>query len=216
MDVILLERIEKLGQMGDLVTVKPGYARNFLLPRGKAMRATENNRQRFETERAQLEADNLTRLAEAESVAEKMDSVSVIMVRQAGDTGQLYGSVNARDIAQAVTEEGFTVNRNQIALGHVIKALGIHLATVNLHPEVSVTVSVNVARSEEEAKLQAQGIDVTASDFDDVDEDADTDTDAGTSDEIFDEGSEDSPSDDNEDAALETSEENEETEGDKA
>jgi large subunit ribosomal protein L9 len=212
MDVILLERIEKLGQMGDLVTVKPGYARNFLLPRGKAMRATENNRQRFETERAQLEADNLTRRTEAESVAEKMDSVSVIMVRQAGDTGQLYGSVNARDIAQAVTEEGFTVNRNQVALGHVIKSLGIHPATVNLHPEVSVTVSVNVARSEEEAKLQAQGIDVTTSDLDAADED----TDAAASDELFDEGSENSPSDDNEDAASDSTEENEETEGDKA
>lgn len=170
MDVILLERIEKLGQMGDLVSVKPGYARNFLLPNRKAMRATEENRQRFETERAQLEADNLDRRGEAESVAEKMDDVSVIMVRQAGDTGQLYGSVNARDIAQAVTEEGFTVGRTQVALGHVIKNLGIHQATINLHPEVSVSVSVNVARSEEEAKLQARGIDVTATDFDDQDE----------------------------------------------
>ncbi|MFP6758604.1 MAG: 50S ribosomal protein L9 [Alphaproteobacteria bacterium] len=170
MEVILLERIEKLGQMGDLVTVKPGYARNYLLPNQKAMRATEANRQRFETERAQLEAENLDRRGEAEAVAAKMDTVSVIMVRQAGDTGQLYGSVNARDIAQAVTAEGFTVDRRQIALGHVIKTLGIHPAEVILHPEVTIAVRVNVARSEEEAKLQAQGIDVTATDLDDQDE----------------------------------------------
>ena len=171
MEVILLERIEKLGQMGDLVTVKPGYARNYLLPNRKAMRATEANRQRFETERTQLEAENLDRRGEAEAVAAKMDNVSVIMVRQAGDTGQLYGSVNARDIAQAVTAEGFTVDRRQIALGHVIKALGIHSADVILHPEVAIPVKVNVARSEEEAKLQAQGIDVTDTDLDEQDED---------------------------------------------
>jgi large subunit ribosomal protein L9 len=171
MEVILLERIEKLGQMGDLVTVKPGYARNYLLPNRKAMRATEANRQRFETERTQLEAENLDRRGEAEAVAAKMDNVSVIMVRQAGDTGQLYGSVNARDIAQAVTAEGFTVDRRQIALGHVIKTLGIHSADVILHPEVAISMKVNVARSEEEAKLQAQGIDVTATDLDEQDED---------------------------------------------
>ena len=187
MEVILLERIEKLGQMGDLVTVKPGYARNYLLPNQKAMRATEANRQRFETERTQLEAENLDRRGEAEAVAAKMDNVSVIMVRQAGDTGQLYGSVNARDIAQAVTAEGFTVDRRQIALGHVIKTLGIHPAEVILHPEVAISVKVNVARSEEEAKLQARGIDVTATDFDDQDEE-EAGAEAAEADAMFEEG----------------------------
>ncbi len=174
MDVILLERIEKLGQMGDLVRVKDGYARNHLLPAGKALRATAANRERFERERAQLEADNLERRAEAVDIAGRMDDLSVVMVRQAGDAGQLYGSVNARDVALAVTAGGFTVAKRQIALDGVIKSLGLHAARVVLHPEVSVEVTVNVARSEEEARLQAAGIDVATADRDDdLDEDGD-------------------------------------------
>jgi len=156
MEVILLERIEKLGQMGDVVSVKPGFARNFLLPKGKAIRATENNVARFETERAQLEAENLERRSEAEAVAGKMDGVSVVLVRQAGDAGQLYGSVNARDVADALKEAGFTVGRQQVRLDKPIKTLGLHDVLVSLHPEVSVTVTANVARSEDEAETQAK------------------------------------------------------------
>ncbi|MDP6952305.1 MAG: 50S ribosomal protein L9 [Alphaproteobacteria bacterium] len=175
MEVILLERIEKLGQMGDLVTVKNGYARNYLLPQAKALRATAANRERFETQRVQLEASNLEARKEAENIAERMEGLSVVMVRQAGDTGQLYGSVNARDIAAGVTEAGFTVGRRQVRLDTVIKTLGLHEARVALHPEVSVTVTVNAARSEEEAKLQAEGIDVTAMDDDVAEDEGDED-----------------------------------------
>ncbi len=164
MDVILLERIEKLGQIGDLVRVKHGYARNYLLPTGKALRSTAANRERFERERAQLEADNLERRNEATDMAGRMAGLSVTMIRQAGDTGQLYGSVNARDIADAVTAAGFTVAKRQIVLEHVIKTLGLHPARIALHPEVSLEVTVNVARSDEEARLQAAGIDVAALD----------------------------------------------------
>lgn len=156
MEVILLERIEKLGQMGDVVTVKPGYARNFLLPRKKAMRATKSNMAVFEAQRAQLEAENLKRREEAEAVAEKLDGMSVVLIRQAGDSGQLYGSVTARDISDAVTEAGVTINRNQVAMDKVIKTLGLHAVKVRLHPEVSVEVTGNVARSEEEAVTQAE------------------------------------------------------------
>lgn len=156
MEVILLERIEKLGQMGEVVTVKPGYARNFLLPQKKAMRATGSNRAVFEGQRAQLEAENLQRRQEAESVAGKIDGVDVTIIRQAGDSGQLYGSVSARDIADSVTEAGVTVNRSQIVLNRPIKALGIYETRVALHPEVSVNVTVNIARTEEEAKLQLE------------------------------------------------------------
>ena len=154
MEVILLERIEKLGQMGDIVTVKAGYARNFLLPRKKAMRATGNNKAVFEQQRTQLEADNLVRRQEAESVSGKIDGIDVTIIRQAGDSGQLYGSVSARDIAGSVTEAGVTVKRSQIVLNRPIKALGIYETRVALHPEVSVNVTVNIARTEEEAKLQ--------------------------------------------------------------
>lgn len=156
MEVILLERIEKLGQMGDVVTVKPGYARNFLLPRKKAMRATESNRAVFEAQRAQLEAENLKRREEAEAVAEKLDGMSVVLIRQAGDSGQLYGSVTARDISDAVTEAGVTINRNQVAMDKVIKTLGLHAVKVRLHPEVTVDITGNVARSEGEAVTQAE------------------------------------------------------------
>ncbi|MCP5368137.1 MAG: 50S ribosomal protein L9 [Hyphomicrobiales bacterium] len=156
MEVILLERIEKLGQMGDVVSVKAGYARNYLLPRKKAMRATDTNRAQFETQRAQLEADNLQRKSEAAQMATRFDGLSVILVRQAGDAGQLYGSVKARDIADAVSAAGITVRRQQIDLADPIKSLGVFPVRVILHPEVSASVAVNVARSPEEAEIQAK------------------------------------------------------------
>ena len=156
MEVILLERIDKLGQMGDVVNVKPGYARNFLLPQKKALRATETNKKHFEAERTQLEAQNLERRTEAEKLGQKMDAISVVMIRQAGEAGQLYGSVNARDIAAAVTEAGFTITRQQVKLGHPIKALGLYDIRVLLHPEVVVTVVANIARSVDEAKIQTR------------------------------------------------------------
>lgn len=161
-DVILLERVENLGQMGRVVKVKPGYARNYLLPQKKAMRATKENLAYFETQRAQLEATNLQRKAEAEQVAGKMTAVTVVLIRQAGETGQLYGSVAARDIAEAVTEAGFTVDKQQIVLDRPIKTLGMHPVRVMLHPEVSVTVTANIAQSEEGARMQAAGIDPLA------------------------------------------------------
>ena len=156
MQVILLERIEKLGQMGDVVNVKAGYARNFLLPKKKAMRATNSNQAIFEQQRTQLEADNLKLRQEAESVSVKIDGISVTIIRQAGDSGQLYGSVSARDISESVTEAGATVNRNQILLNKPIKGLGVYETRVALHPEVSVNITVNIARTEEEAKLQLE------------------------------------------------------------
>jgi len=154
MQVVLMERIEKLGQMGDVVNVKPGYARNFLLPQKKALRATKDNLARFEQERAQLEAQNLERRQEAEKVGESMAAMTVTLIRQAGESGQLYGSVTARDLSDAITAAGATVDRKQIVMDKVIKTLGIHAVKVQLHPEVAVTVSANVARSEEEAAAQ--------------------------------------------------------------
>ena len=156
MRIILLERIENLGQMGDVVRVKPGYARNYLLPRNKAVRATEENRKRFEETRAQLEASNLQRRSEAETVAAKLDGLSVVLIRQAGEAGQLYGSVTGRDVADAITAAGFTVDRQQIRLHQPIKALGLHTVKVGLHPEVVVSVVVNVARTQDEADVQAR------------------------------------------------------------
>jgi large subunit ribosomal protein L9 len=157
MDVILLERIERLGQMGDVVKVKPGFARNYLLPQKKALRATKENREYFEKQRAQLEAQNLTRRQDAEKVSAKLDGISVIIIRQAGEFGQLYGSVTTRDIATAITAAGFTVDRRQIMLDVPIKTLGLHKTRVALHPEVTVSVTLNVAPSEEEAAMQAAG-----------------------------------------------------------
>jgi large subunit ribosomal protein L9 len=157
MEVILLERIEALGQMGDVVKVKPGYARNFLLPQKKALRATKDNLAYFEKQRAQLEAQNLKRRQDAEGVAKKLEGLQVVILRQAGETGQLYGSVAPRDIAEAVTAAGFTVDRRQILLDQPIKTLGIFKTRVALHPEVIVGISVNVAQSEEEAQMQAAG-----------------------------------------------------------
>lgn len=163
MEVILLERIEKLGQMGDVVNVKAGFARNFLLPKKKAMRATDANRAIFEQRRTHLEADNLERRQEAQAVAGKIDGIDVTIIRQAGDTGQLYGSVSARDIADSVTAAGITLARGQIVLDRPIKALGIYETRVVLHPEVSVHVTVNVARTEDEAKIQLErGIAITS------------------------------------------------------
>ncbi len=157
MDVILLERIETLGQMGDVVKVKPGYARNYLLPQKKALRATKENRAYFDTQRAQLEAQNLQRRSDAQAVATKMENVSVVIIRQAGEFGQLYGSVSTRDIASAITAAGFTVNRQQVHLDQPIKVLGLHKVKVALHPEVTITAIANVALTEEEAAMQAAG-----------------------------------------------------------
>lgn len=156
MEVILLERVEKLGQMGDVVKVKPGYARNYLLPQKKALRATKDNLSDFETRRTQLEAENLQRRDEAEAVAKRLEGLSVLMIRQAGDSGQLYGSVTARDLAEAITEAGVTVDRKQVALDKAIKVLGLHTVRIRLHPEVVVAVSANVARSQAEADTQAE------------------------------------------------------------
>ncbi len=164
MQVILLERIGRLGQMGDTVTVKDGYARNYLLPQGKALRASEANKERFEKERVTLETRNLELKSEAEGVAAKLNDQSFLAIRQAGDTGQLYGSVSTRDIADIITEAGYSVARNQVQLDKPIKMLGVHPLHVTLHPEVIISVNVNVARSEEEAKRQARGEDVTAQD----------------------------------------------------
>ena len=154
MDIILLERIENLGQMGDLVKVKPGYARNFLLPTGKALRATKANMERFESERVQREADNLTRKSEAEGIAKKMEDLSVSLIRAASEMGQLYGSVTSRDIAEGVTAQGYSVSKNQVDLNTAIKTLGLMPVNVILHPEVSVKVTVNIARSKDEAEEQ--------------------------------------------------------------
>jgi large subunit ribosomal protein L9 len=161
MQVILLERIGRLGQMGDTVNVKDGYARNFLLPRGKALRASAANKLKFEGQRVHLEARNLELKKEAEAVHATLDGKSFVAIRQAGDTGQLYGSVSTRDIADLVTKGGFSVDRGQVTLSQPIKTLGLHEVRLQLHPEVSSKVSINIARSEEEAARQARGEDVT-------------------------------------------------------
>jgi len=158
-ELILLERVENLGQMGQVVKVRPGFARNYLLPQKKALRATKANLAYFDKQRAQLEAQNLKRKGEAEEVAKKLDGVSVVLVRQAGESGQLYGSVSARDVADAITAAGFTVEKRQVVLDKQLKTLGLHKVRVILHPEVSVSVTANVAQSEEEAAIQSKGID---------------------------------------------------------
>ncbi len=157
MEVVLLERVPKLGQMGDVVRVKPGFARNYLLPRKKALRATKENMAYFETQRKRLETTNLERKAEAEKVAEKMKDFSVTLLRQASEALQLYGSVGARDIAQAASEAGVQISRPQVNLDKALKTLGLHEVEIMLHPEVSVMIKVNVARSAAEAEFQAQG-----------------------------------------------------------
>lgn len=165
MEIILLERVEKLGHIGDIVNVKPGFARNFLLPRGKALRASEANKKKFEADRARLEAENAKRRDIAKSDAKDIDGVTVILIRQSSNTGQLYGSVAARDLSDALTAAGHKVTKAQIVLDRPIKTLGVHDVKVALHPEVAVTVKVNIARSPEEAELQAKGVDVTADMF---------------------------------------------------
>jgi large subunit ribosomal protein L9 len=166
MQVILLERIEKLGAIGDVVNVKNGFARNFLLPNGKALRANESNRKVFEANRERIESQNAERRAEAEKDSKGIDGATVQLIRQASNTGQLYGSVSARDLAEALEAQGHKIAKNQIVLNKPIKAIGMQDVRIALHPEVSVTIRVNVARSPEEAELQAQGVDVMAAMFD--------------------------------------------------
>lgn len=175
MEVILLERIEKLGQMGDVVNVKAGYARNYLLPQNKALRKNKQNIAHFDSRKAQLEAENLAKRSEAEMVSGKVEGLSVPIVRAAGESGQLYGSVTARDIAAAVSEAGVTINRNQVVLNRALKSLGLEPVQISLHPEVSVEITVNIARSLEEADQQALlGRAVgTGDEFDDDDDEDD-------------------------------------------
>ena len=165
MEVILLERVEKLGAIGDVVRVKDGFARNYLLPRKKALRANESNRKLFEAGRERIEAENAEKRSDAETAAKGVEGKSVQLIRQASNTGQLYGSVSARDIAEALEAVGAKVAKSQVVLDRPIKALGVHEVKIALHPEVAVTVKVNVARSPEEADLQAQGVDVMAQMF---------------------------------------------------
>jgi len=165
MDVILLERVEKLGAIGDVVTVKNGFARNYLLPRKKALRANEANKKVFEANRANIEAENAARRSDAEKASKGIDGKTITLIRQASNTGQLYGSVSARDLAELLNEDGAKVAKSQIVLGKPIKTIGVSEVRVALHPEVAVTIKVNVARSPEEAELQAQGVDVMAQMF---------------------------------------------------
>jgi large subunit ribosomal protein L9 len=169
-ELILLQRVEKLGQMGELVRVKPGFARNFLLPQKKAIRANKDNLARFEQQRAQLEAQNIKRREEAERVAERVGGLTVVVIRQAGEAGLLYGSVSSRDISEAATAAGLTIDRSQVILDHPIKTLGLRSVRVMLHPEVSIPVTVNVARSKEEAEKQSRGERLATPDDDDEDE----------------------------------------------
>lgn len=166
MDIILLERVENLGSIGDVVSVKPGYARNFLLPRGKALRANDANKAKFEANRERIEKENAEKRSGAETDSKKLNGAKIVLIRAASDAGHLYGSVAARDIADALTEaNGIAVHKNQVVLNTPIKALGIHKVRVALHPEVSIEIEANVARSNDEADLQAQGVDVLADMF---------------------------------------------------
>jgi large subunit ribosomal protein L9 len=167
MDIILLQRIEKLGSIGDVVTVKDGYARNFLLPQKKALRANEANKKVFEANRDRLEKENAERRSEAEKSGEKVQDEEIVLIRAASNTGQLYGSVNVRDIAASLAEKGHEIDKKQVIMGDPIKAIGMHEVRIDLHPEVSVTIKANVARSDDEAELQSQGIDVMAQMFED-------------------------------------------------
>jgi large subunit ribosomal protein L9 len=164
MQVILLERIAKLGQMGDIVRVKDGYARNYLLPQGKALRANAESKKRFEKEKAQLEARNLEARTEAEAVAEKLSGQTFVVIRQAGETGQLYGSVSTRDIAETAVAGGFTIERRQVRLDKAIKTIGLHEVLISLHPEVEVPITMNIARSPDEAERQSKGEDLSRPD----------------------------------------------------
>lgn len=161
MEIILLERVAKLGQMGEIVRVKDGYARNFLLPTGKGLRATEANKQKFEGQRVELEARNLERKKEAEEIGTKLNSFTFPVIRSAGETGQLYGSVSARDIADSLNEAGYIVSRSQVAMEQPLKTIGMHVVPISLHPEVDITVTANIARSPDEAARQAAGEDLS-------------------------------------------------------
>ena len=167
MDIILLERIGNLGNIGDVVTVKDGYARNFLLPQKKALRANDSNKKVFEANRDRLEKENAERRGEAEKQGEKVDGTEIVLIRASSNAGQLYGSVNVRDIIAGLTEKGHEIDKKQVIMGDPIKAIGMHEVRIDLHPEVSVTVKANVARSDDEAELQSQGIDVMAQMFED-------------------------------------------------
>ncbi|AKM06737.1 50S ribosomal protein L9 [Pelagerythrobacter marensis] len=167
MDIILLERIGNLGSIGDVVSVKDGYARNFLLPQKKALRANEANRKVFEANRERLEKENAERRGESEKQGEKIDGVEIVLIRASSNAGQLYGSVNVRDIVMGLADKGHEIDKRQVVMGHPIKTIGMHDVTIALHPEVHVTVKANVARSEDEAELQSQGIDVLAQMFED-------------------------------------------------
>lgn len=192
MQVILLERIAKLGQIGDEVTVKDGFARNYLLPTGRALRANAANRARFEAERGQIEARNAERKSAAESIAEGLNGTTIIVVRSAGETGQLYGSVSTRDIAELLSAEGFNVSRNQVDLKNPIKAIGMHEVDIVLHPEVETKVTLNIARSTDEAERQQAGEDLTSAEaIYGVDEDAQLQTFDPDAEELFEETAED-------------------------
>ena len=167
MDIILLERIEKLGTIGDVVSVKDGYARNFLLPQKKALRANDANKKVFEANRDRLEKENAERRTEAEKQGGKVDGTEIVLIRAASNTGQLYGSVNVRDIVNGLTDKGHEIDKKQVIMGNPIKTIGMHDVRVDLHPEVSVTIKANVARSDDEAELQSQGVDVLAQMFED-------------------------------------------------
>ena len=199
MNIILLERIARLGQVGDVVRVKDGYARNYLLPNGKALRATSANKKEFENRRTEIEARNLEMQSEAQQVATKLDGQSIIMIRRAGQTGQLYGSVNTRDIAAGLEEAGFHVLRSQIQLNEPIKKIGLHDITVALFADVNASVSVNVARSEDEAERQAMGEDVSVAD-DSYDEEEIVEEDAPDLEEVFEEGAGETANEDDADA----------------
>lgn len=162
MDIILLERIEKLGSIGDVVSVRDGYARNFLLPQKKALRANDANKRVFEANRERLEAENAQRRADAAKAGEKVDGAEITLIRAASNSGQLYGSVNVRDVATALVEKGFEIDKRQVVMSSPIKTIGLSDVTIALHPEVRVTVKVNVARSDDEAELQSQGVDIMA------------------------------------------------------
>ena len=206
MDVILLERIARLGQMGDTVKVKDGYARNFLLPQGKALRANKANLKVLESQRVELEARNLERKSEAAGVQEKLDGNTYVIIRSAGETGQLYGSVTTRDVAETLDEAGFKVLRNQVSLTSPIKVIGLHAITIALHPEVESTISVNVARSVDEAELQAAGEDLTQRDNYEMEPIEDDEDDLDLS-EVFDDS-------DEAEAVSQSSDENDESESD--
>ena len=167
MDIILLQRIEKLGTIGDVVTVKDGFARNFLLPQKKALRANSANKKVFEANRERLEKENAERRGEAEKAGEKVDGAEVVLIRAASNAGQLYGSVNVRDIVNGLADKGHEIDKKQVIMGNPIKTIGMHDVRIDLHPEVSVTVKANVARSDDEAELQSQGVDVLAQMFED-------------------------------------------------